>query len=217
MKDNSKHLTDLRLHWSKAPNEELLEIAKWGYEDYTTETKEIIETELIRRGLNDQAIKVAQDLKIERKRENGWDADETLLGGMSSPHLFKGVISGYAIFLTNKRIIGIKKPSEGFKFGASIMPGLIGALSRGKGTGTFFSENEENYPNISNEVIDFEIPYSEIKKIEIKKSPSSFKPGNMKICVEKNEDVEIKIRRLGENGVIKCLMEIFKTKQIVVV
>lgn len=130
--------------------------------------------------------------------------EEIYLGGIASGDLKKGLGRGYGIYVTSKRIIGLKKRKLGF-LGAI----TTGVVSSAVGGVTSVEESRKAIEELDKERKDIEIPREEVAYIELKK-PTFFKRGHLLIRMASGE--EIKIMILGKKAFepLKGLMKAFK-------
>src|SRR5437879_3232660 len=94
------------------------------------------------------------------------EEDEELQGGIVSPNLVRGYPRGYALYMTNKRVIGLKKPKVG-------IGGLVGIGRKGPigGLITQKATKDENVKMIReiDEKKDFDLRWDSITRIDFKK------------------------------------------------
>jgi hypothetical protein len=125
------------------------------------------------------------------------EVDEKYLGGLESPYLNKGwpKTGGYAIHVTTKRIIGVKKRGDAFSLD-------LGASKRVKGETQRESKLERD--NTSEEMKklleakDIEIRKQEIKQIRLKKV-GTLTPGHLIIALNSGEETKIDILQQGRH------------------
>ncbi len=130
---------------------------------------------------------------------------EEYLGGISSPYLKKGILTGYGIYVTSMRIFGVKnrKAGVGWLVGAAA-GGAVGArslsekLSRDDNTRTI-SELFENK--------DFEVRKDQIATIEVTKPRFAF--GHLNITSKTGESTSLKIGEKHVYEQVRALMEAF--------
>jgi hypothetical protein len=201
MVENERQIEEMKRHWSRVSDEELLEIAEKGFVDYTAEAIEVIQTEIQKRGLVEKAIEKEQEGRIDK----GWDTDEKFIGWVCSPNLVKGIGRGYAIYATDKRIIGVKKTSEGLGVAfESLVSSITGVDVQGESV-----KMDTQLPNISEGKIDFEFLRDAVTKIEIKKPSVLLENGYLKVSTQISKPVKVKIMNKDEFKIVKKLMVLF--------
>jgi hypothetical protein len=134
------------------------------------------------------------------------EEQEKYLDGITSKWLARGLIRGYAIYATTKRLIGVSKRKQVLE--AGFLPGVIKVSRDAK------KEKSELEGDQSMQVIkdllkskDFEAKKSDIKLISLKK-PGAFKQGRVKILLNSGEEIEIK---LGSRAVFERVGEIMQS------
>jgi hypothetical protein len=124
--------------------------------------------------------------------------DEIYVGGMTSANLKKGHMSGYGVYATSRRIIGVKKRKG--VFGGHLLASALGGRA-----GTFkgsilrpalaqaFTKDEsaKQITDLEKDK-DFEINKEDISYIEIKK-PGTFHRGHIKIMPAQGKEIEISL------------------------
>jgi hypothetical protein len=114
---------------------------------------------------------------------------EELQGGVVSPNLVRGRLRGYALYVTNKRVVGEKRPNAGLGFliGAG-MAGPVGGLIGHKMT------DDENLKAVRelDERKDFEMRKEDIARIELRK-PGTLVGGHVIFIPRTGEPVKVKI------------------------
>lgn len=134
--------------------------------------------------------------------------EERLIGGIASGDLKKGFTRGYGIYVTSRRIIGIKKRKLG----------LAGALTSGVASwasgGLTVEESRRAISELEKEK-DIEVARDEVASIELRK-PTFFKRGHLIIRLASGE--EIKIMVLGKKAfeALRQLMQAFKPEALTV-
>jgi hypothetical protein len=125
--------------------------------------------------------------------------EEQYIGGFTSAHLKKGLMSGYGIYATTRRIIGTKKRGGVLKghFVAGLLGGKAGTV---KGTilRSAFAQvftKDENAKQIQDleKNKDFDIYKENITQIEVKK-PGAMHSGHVKIKPKQGKDIELSMR-----------------------
>jgi hypothetical protein len=128
------------------------------------------------------------------------EQQEKYLGGITSYWLTRGLIRGYAIHVTNKRIIGVKKRKMAFEEGAFSGPSLVGAVVDHK-TEKREAREESDLENgeggrALEELLknrDIEIQKTDIYRIKLKK-PGKIHQGHLRILLLKStQEFKIKI------------------------
>lgn len=122
--------------------------------------------------------------------------EEVYFGGMTSANLKKGHMSGYGVYATSRRIIGVKK-RKGVLGGwmvASLMGGRAGTvrgdLLRGAFAQAFTKDEGAKQISDLEKNKDFEIYKENVSAIEIKK-PGTFHRGHIKIKPTQGKEIEI--------------------------
>lgn len=114
---------------------------------------------------------------------------EEIIGGLEGLNLCKGVFRGYALYITNQRVIGAKMKSRGkelLKFLMGWRGSVRGSLRplEWKGESLKVSRlSAEETSTLLEDIrgrIDFEVRKQEIEKVELKK-PGTFRAGHVKI------------------------------------
>lgn len=129
-------------------------------------------------------------------------SEEILIGGVYSANLKKGILRGYGLYVTNRRIIGVKSKKSisilmGGAMGGLIGRALVDKLSR--------DESKKAIDEIESKK-DFDLLLEDVSKVEIKK-PSFFKVGYIKIKSRNGDEMDIIIRNKKDYGL---LSDIFK-------
>jgi hypothetical protein len=121
---------------------------------------------------------------------------ETYIGGMTSANLKKGHMSGYGVYATSRRIIGVKKrkgvlgghllaqalgAKAGTLRGSILRPALAQAFTK--------DESAKQITDLEKDK-DFEINKEDISYIEIKK-PGTLRGGHIKIRPTRGKEIEI--------------------------
>jgi len=139
---------------------------------------------------------------------------EQYLGGMASANMKKGLMSGYGIYATDRRIIGTKKH-------AGVMKGFLvaGALGGKAGTikGNFLrgtlaqaftkDESAKQIQDLEKHK-DFDIYRENIAEIEIKK-PGTMHGGHIKVKPKQGKEIEVSLHGHEEFGHMVDLMRAF--------
>nr|MDO8132958.1 hypothetical protein [Candidatus Njordarchaeum guaymaensis] len=140
--------------------------------------------------------------------------EEQYLGGFTSANLKKGIMSGYGIYATNRRIIGTKKRGgvlKGFLV-ASALGGKAGTIKgdilRGAFAQAFTKDESAKQIQDLEKNKDFDIYRDNIAQIEIKK-PGTMRGGHIKIKPKQGKDIEVSMRGREEYGHMVDLMRAF--------
>ena len=140
--------------------------------------------------------------------------EEMYIGGMSSANLKKGLMSGYGVYATTRRIIGTKKHGGVLKGFA--VAGVLGAKA-----GTVFGDSlrhnlaqaftkDESVKQISDleKHKDFDINKEDIAQIEVKK-PGTMHSGHIKIKPKQGKEIEISMHGGKEFEYMRDLFAVF--------
>lgn len=135
--------------------------------------------------------------------------NEIYLGGFKSANLIRGIIRGYGIYLTNKRIFGQK--SIGTGIGSAIITvglfgGPIGGAINPLFSAAMINDNEKVIHDLE-EKHDFCLLKKDIKEIEFKCPSLLMGGGYMLIKSNSSDDIKIKIAYEKEYNMI---IEAFK-------
>jgi gas vesicle protein len=136
--------------------------------------------------------------------------DEEYLGGFTSKNLKKGVISGYGIYITNKRIIGIKKRK--WVIAGHIIGGVIGWAVAAKLTK---DESRKALEELDRKK-DFDVYKEEVSSIELKK-PGLMRAGHLLITKNDGETIKIVVGGKKEFKALKEMMSAFKPEALRVI
>jgi hypothetical protein len=130
------------------------------------------------------------------------EEDEELQGGVVSPNLVRGRLRGYALYTTNKRVIGVKKPKAGIGFLIGVgMGGPFGGLITEKATK---DENNKMIREVD-ERKDFDMKWDDITGIKFKK-PGILMGGHVIFTPRSGESVRVKIGSKKDFEIIANLM-----------
>ncbi len=138
-------------------------------------------------------------------------SEEVLIGGIASADLAKGVLRGYAIYVTTHRLIGIKKRKTALA--GALAGGLIGGAV-GAAVGTFLAKKltkEESDKAIAELVSksDIVIPKEQIIRMELKK-PGLISGGHLIINTLDGKKIKIKVMGKKEFNALRELLSRFK-------
>jgi len=114
-------------------------------------------------------------------------SEEEYLGGFTSANLKKGMIAGYGIYATNRRIIGIK--SRKGVVGRLLLGGITVGILDKLGAKITRDESAKMIEELDKKK-DFEISKEQVSQIEIKK-PSFMSRGHLTITLKSGEDVKV--------------------------
>jgi len=126
---------------------------------------------------------------------------EEILGGLESLNIFKGILRGYALYVTSERIIGAKMRGRGkelFKFfmgwRGSTKKSLKPFEWRGKSVKIPKLTGEDAFRLLKDleERKDFEVRKHEVQEIELKK-PGIFKTGYVKVKTITSKEYKVGI------------------------
>ncbi len=128
-----------------------------------------------------------------------------MLGGIVSPNLVRGRMRGYGLFITNKRVIGVKKPKAGvgFLIGAGLggpVGGMISQRAR--------KEEDEKVLQELDEKKDFDLRKEDISRIEFKK-PGIVVGGHIIFSSRTAEPIRVKIGTKKDLDIMMNLMRNF--------
>jgi hypothetical protein len=129
--------------------------------------------------------------------------DEMLQGGVVSPNLVRGYPRGYALYMTNKRVIGVKKPKVGIM--GLIAPRRVGPVG-GLVTENATMDDEMKMIREIDAKKDFEMRWDSISRIDFKKpgilvgghvilTPSTGEPVTVKIGTKKDFEIVLNLMR----------------------
>ncbi len=133
------------------------------------------------------------------------EQNEEYLGGISSPYLKKGILTGYGIYVTNMRIFGVRNRKAGIGW-------LVGTAAGGALGARGLSEKmsrEDNTRTISElfENKNIEIRKDQIATIEVTKPRFAF--GHLNITSKTGESTSVKIGEKHVYEQVRALMEAF--------
>jgi hypothetical protein len=133
------------------------------------------------------------------------DEQEEYLDGIESEGLARGMIGGYAIHATTKRLIGVSRRKQILE--AEL--GLPGAIKVWRDEKKEYSKLEKGESQQFIEDLlkskDFEANKNDIKLILMR--PSRFKRGHLKILLKSGEDISL---RLGTRAIFERVGEIMQ-------
>jgi hypothetical protein len=153
----------------------------------------------------------------EERIKRGWDEDETYIGGLRSPNVFRRTEWGYTIYVTNKRMVGVEKCSRTLT--AAIDRRAFGAAWADiVEAETETEEPEEMLMAIGGEDIDIQIFKENVLRVEMKKPTSVLTDGHLKVLAngylrietQVGEEIQMEMRHRHEFEILRRLMEIWK-------
>ncbi len=138
-------------------------------------------------------------------------SEEILIGGISSANLVKGILKGYAIYVTSHRLIGVKKRKLGLA--SALATGAIGGAI-GAVVGSIVADklSKEERDKAIQEIVsnsDFIIPKEQVIHMELKK-PGLLTGGHLVIKTLDGKKVKIKVQGKKEFNVLRELLSKFK-------
>jgi hypothetical protein len=137
------------------------------------------------------------------------EPQEDYLGGYSSSHLMMRGFMGYAIHVTNKRIIGV--PNRSSMFAGMLTTSLVGGLASIGGKFTPKLPSIEGAKQIQelDERKEFEIQRDQVTSLELKR-PGFFSRGHLLITPKSGRPIEIEIAPGGRDyEIIRNLVKAF--------
>lgn len=143
--------------------------------------------------------------------------NEYVVGGFSSADMARPGSLGYGIYITNKRVIGIKQPGQFAKaVGGAIAGAVMGAVLGFEAKWTVSSTLGRNLSNEENRVIlteleknkDIELNNQDITLIQLKET-FLINPGQLAFFLRGAQKTDITIS-LATDGVVNSLKELFK-------
>jgi hypothetical protein len=138
------------------------------------------------------------------------EENEELHGGVVSPSLVRGRFRGYALYTTNKRVIGLKKPKAGISYLIGVgLAGPVGGLITERATR---DENDRMLQELDVKK-DFDMKWDNINRIELKK-PSILVGGHVIFHPRSGEPVKVKIGTRKDFDIIAGLMRKFLPEAI---
>jgi hypothetical protein len=124
------------------------------------------------------------------------EEQEKYLGGVTSKWLARGMIRGYAIHVTNKRIIGVKERRRTFEeSGGGLVGFLLERRAEKKDTAEEERLEEDKGEQALEELLktkDVEINKTDIKWMQLKK-PGKIHQGHLRILLKSSQEIQIKI------------------------
>jgi len=133
-------------------------------------------------------------------------SEEFLIGGFTST-MKKGLIAGYGIYVTNKRIIGIKARKR-YVVGA-IIGTILGGPAFGESLGRALTKDESR--KLIEELDkkkDFEAYKEDISYIELKK-PSFWRRGHLLVAMKSGESIKVLVDEKGDYERLLTLLREF--------
>jgi hypothetical protein len=115
--------------------------------------------------------------------------EEEYCEGFKSPHLVRGMMRGYELHVTNRRLFGVKNRKAGG--GWILGVGTAGAIG-GKIAERMAGDDSRKTIQELEEKSDFSVSKDSISQIEVKK-PGTFTRGHLLISLRSGKPIEIKI------------------------
>jgi hypothetical protein len=141
--------------------------------------------------------------------------DEVYLGGFASANLTRGIMGGYGIYATDKRVIGVKGigvKSRGGIIAGALVGGVVGLALQNK----LKDDKSAKMIQELDEKKDFEISIDQISQIEIKKG-SFMKKGHLMITPKSGEAIRIMVYGNDEFSMTRDLMQSFSQELVKVI
>lgn len=136
------------------------------------------------------------------------DEQEEYLDGVASKWLARGMIRGYGLYATTKRLIGVRKRKQ---FLETKFLGLPAAIKVSRDEKKEYSKLEKGESQQFIEDLlkskDFEANKNDIKLIILMR-PGRFKQGHIKIVLKSGEDISLK---LGSRTIFEKVGEILQS------
>ena len=134
--------------------------------------------------------------------------NEVFIGGVESVKLKRGMVAGYNLYATSRRLIGVKKRGKAIVFRSiPILADLAGSKEKSDMAIEKLKEMKK----------DFELFKEDISELEIKKPPR-FGPfqtsGHLKIMTKAGKDIKIKIESRGDFERVKEIISKFKPEAL---
>mgnify|MGYP000094191492 CR=1 FL=1 len=168
--------------------------------------------------LEEARRKIARKRARRKSRKEKKEEEEYVIGGISSANLAKGFLRGYGVFVTNRRVIGVKARKKGLVTGllAGFMGGALGAIIASKLGGRLTREEGVKLLSELEKSKDFELFKDNIIGIELKK-PSLVKTGHIIFRTKFGDKVKIRVFGKKEYEELLNLMNYFKPEAITVI
>jgi hypothetical protein len=117
------------------------------------------------------------------------EGQEEYVGGFTSPHLVSGMMRGYELHATTKRLIGVKNRKAGGGWMLAVgVGGAVGGAVAGRMTRDQSAKTIEELEQRR----DFSVLKDQISQIEVKK-PGTFTRGHIVVSLRSGGPVEVKI------------------------
>ncbi len=140
-------------------------------------------------------------------------AYERILGGVSSANMKKGFLAGYGVYVTDRRIIGVKERKKGLMSGLAFrFGGVIGALIATKMT---LDDMKKTLAEIEKRK-DFEVYKDDVTYIELKK-PGRIRGGHLKIMRRFGDEIKIDVNGKKEYETLLEALQQFKPEALRVI
>lgn len=127
--------------------------------------------------------------------------DEVFIGGVESSKLGKGMLWGYGMYVTSRRLIGVRKLAK------AAMAGLLRDYG---GWVTSEEKSDVLIKELEGMKKDFEIFKEDISQVEMKKPSALWGGGYLKIIPEAGGEIKIKIGPGKDFERLKAIFEKFK-------
>jgi hypothetical protein len=137
--------------------------------------------------------------------------EENVLGGVSSANLKKGLIAGYGLYATDRRIIGVMAREKGVALGMTA--GLAGFLTT-KDIEKLTRDEKAKLISELEEKKDFEVLKDRVAEIELKKPGFIGLGGQITIRTSAGEEIKIGMYGKKEYEIILDSMQRFKPEAV---
>jgi hypothetical protein len=136
------------------------------------------------------------------------DEQEEYLDGIESEELARGMIGGYGLYATTKRLIGVSRRKQILEAEFLGLPGTIKLWRDEKKEYSKLEKGEsQHFIEDLLKSKDFEANKNDIKLIILMR-PSRFKRGHLKILLKSGEDISL---RLGTRAIFERVGEIMQS------
>jgi len=136
--------------------------------------------------------------------------EEEFLGGFTSSNLKKGMMKGYGVYATGKRMIGIKSRMGAITSAlvGGLVGGALGAIASSKIGEKLAKDESAKAIKELDEKKDFEVHKEQISLITIKK-PAMFSGGHLLITIKSGEENKVAIYCRKEFDDTRNLVQLF--------
>jgi hypothetical protein len=146
--------------------------------------------------------------------------EELFLGGFASSDLGikVGELSGYGVYITNKRLIGVKNSKMGLsRMAGNIIPliGIKNVVTASDDKSAIYDSSAKTIDQLE-KVKDLEVIKEDISEIEVYK-PHGFTKGYLRITKKSGENITIFILHFMEFEKMKDLMNVFYPERLKIV